>query len=207
MVKLAAKKNTNQVFQVKRYCYSRKISSTALIIFLASLIYWLFTVGKQVNLPQKPITYNNLNSKIISGIAFVIDGDTIKINQERIRLIGIDAPETKQKCLDKNYFEYPCGEVSSQFLKKLVNNKNVSCSYLEKDIYNRFLGSCNLGNLDINKEMIKNGMAVIYNLKDTDAESINLESRAKNKKIGIWQGAFLEPKQYRKQNRNKHLRN
>ena len=78
---------------------------------------------------------------------------------------------------------------------------------MEKDIYNRFLGSCNLGNLDINKEMIKNGMAVIYNLKDTDAESINLESRAKNKKIGIWQGAFLEPKQYRKQNRNKHLRN
>ena len=47
------------------------------------------------------LTYNDVKSeeiKEITGYAKIIDGDTIKINSNKIRLHGIDAPETKQKC-------------------------------------------------------------------------------------------------------------
>ena len=75
------------------------------------------------------LTYNVVKSeeiKVISGIAKVTDGDTIKIDNKKIRLMGIDAPEKKQKCrkvwLSISFLsfnkEYLCGEVSSKKLKK-----------------------------------------------------------------------------------------
>ena len=75
------------------------------------------------------LTYNDVKSdevKIISGIAKVTDGDTIQINEKKIRFFGIDAPEKKQKCskpwLTISFFtfnkDYPCGEISTKKLKK-----------------------------------------------------------------------------------------
>jgi len=75
------------------------------------------------------LTYNDVKSdevKIISGIAKVTDGDTIKINEKKIRFFGIDAPEKKQKCskpwLTISFLtfnkDYPCGEISTKKLKK-----------------------------------------------------------------------------------------
>ena len=80
------------------------------------------------------LTYNDVKShepKIISGIAKVIDGDTIKIGKNKIRLLGIDAPEKKQQCqktwLSVSFFifnkDYQCGELSSDKLKVKINNK------------------------------------------------------------------------------------
>ena len=53
--------------------------------------------------------------KVISGQARVIDGDSIEINNKKIRFLGIDAPELKQECL-KDSISYFCGEVSKQNL-------------------------------------------------------------------------------------------
>ena len=189
---------------MKQLFYHKNISYLLLIIFFCSFCYWIFVATKNKNQPTKAIIINQEKpTKIIFGIATVVDGDTIIINKNRIRLVGIDAPETKQKCLDKNYYEYLCGELSTNFLTQLINNKEVQCQYSQKDIYQRYLGICTFQNININHEMIKNGMAVIYNLKDTSDELKNLESEAQNKKIGIWQGAFQEPKQYRKTHRRK----
>ena len=77
------------------------------------------------------LTYNDVRSNqltIISGIAEVVDGDTIKINSNKIRLFGIDAPEKKQKCrkpwLTISFLtfnkDYPCGEISTLKLKKKI---------------------------------------------------------------------------------------
>ncbi len=187
-----------------KFNHKKNSSLLVLITFLSSFFYWVFIATKNPNSTPTPQSFsNNSLSQIISGVPRIIDGDTIDINQNRIRLIGIDAPETKQKCLDANYFEYLCGEVSTAFLKKLIGDKNVECAYEEKDIYHRYLGNCKLGKMNINYEMVKNGMAIIYNLKDADEELKNLEAQAQNKKLGVWQGAFEEPKQYRKKNRHK----
>ena len=70
------------------------------------------------------LTYKDVKSeeiKEISGNAQIIDGDTIKINSKKIRLHGIDAPETKQKCT-KDSKKWNCGLESTRFLKNLVRN-------------------------------------------------------------------------------------
>jgi endonuclease YncB( thermonuclease family) len=176
----------------------KQISKFLLTTFLLVLFYWLST---EFELDQKPITTDNLQVSTISGVARVTDGDSIIINKNRIRLNYIDAPEVKQKCLDKNYFEYKCGEVSTTFLKKLVEGKNLVCNFGKKDIYNRYLAICKLDQININYEMVKNGMAVSYNLKEADEELKELERKAQKQKMGMWQGAFEEPKEFRKKQR------
>ena len=74
------------------------------------------------------LTYNDVKSQevnIISGIARVIDGDTLRIGNKKIRLYGIDAPEKKQLC-KKTYLSivffsfknnYRCGDISTNAVK------------------------------------------------------------------------------------------
>lgn len=139
-------------------------------------------------------------SKKINGKARVIDGDSIKVGGKEIRLYGIDAPEYKQKCLDKNNQEYDCGIISRDFLVNLIHQKQVECLYAQKDKYDRFLSKCFINQKSVNEEMISNGMAVIYNFNESSPKMDKLEATAKNNQIGIWQGSFELPKDYRKKN-------
>ena len=66
------------------------------------------------------------NSKTILGKAKIIDGDTIHIKSNKIRLHGIDAPETKQTCKIDNQDWY-CGKRSTKELINLINNQKVEC--------------------------------------------------------------------------------
>ena len=144
------------------------------------------------------------NEGKIIGIAKVIDGDTLKIGSKKIRLYGIDAPEKKQKCKKKYlninflYFqkEYNCGIVSKNNLKKKIENKVIKCMYKSKDRYARYLGICYLENLDLNKWMVKNGDALAYKKYSRKYEL--QEQYAKENKIGIWQGTFLKPEEWRR---------
>lgn len=172
----------------------------ALIFLLAFLIEGLSSINSFNNAVEnfsKEKSNKNYPYKI-SGIAKVGDGDSIKINNQKIRLLGIDAPEYAQKCFDENEEPYDCGIVSQKFLIDLVDGKNVDCNYQEKDIYGRYLAYCFLEKTSISNEILANGMAVIYNFKYAKSEEIKLEKQAQNKKIGIWRGAFELPKDYRK---------
>ena len=78
---------------------------------------------------------NYSKAKTIIGKAKIIDGDTIHININKIRLHGIDAPETKQTCKIESQ-DWFCGKQSTKELKKLINNQNVECRANDIDIYN-----------------------------------------------------------------------
>ena len=153
------------------------------------------------------LTYNDLKSeeiKIISGIAKVTDGDTIKINKKKIRLMGIDAPEKKQKCkqiwLSISFIsfekEYLCGEISTDKLKNLIDGKDIICKYTNKDIYKRFIAECFKDKKSINSWMVRNGYAVAY--KKYSKKFVAIENIARKEKLGLWSGNFEMPWDWRK---------
>lgn len=153
------------------------------------------------------LTYKDVRSeefKEISGNAQIIDGDTIKINLKKIRLYGIDAPEYNQKC-KKTYLtiiffsftkDYLCGKISSEKLKKKINNKSIRCKILDIDRYKRFIGECYKGNLNLNAWLVSNGYAVAY--RKYSKKYVSNEIKAKNEKLGIWKGKFEMPWDYRR---------
>ena len=155
------------------------------------------------------LTYNDVKSENInkiSGFAKVVDGDTIKINSKKIRLYGIDAPEKKQKC-KKTYLtisfmsftkDYMCGEVSTQKLIKKINKQKLNCNILDVDKYKRLIGECFKRNINLNSWMVSNGYAVAY--RKYSKKYVSDEINAKNNKLGIWQGKFEMPWDYRRKN-------
>ena len=138
------------------------------------------------------------SGKTIFGKAKVIDGDTIHINKNKIRLHAIDAPETNQTC-KKNSKNWNCGEESTNFLKELIGNNKIKCITQCKDRYNRFIGICYKDNLDLNSEMVLNGWAIAYRYYSKDY--VEEEEEAKQEKKGIWIGDFEEPYLFRKKNK------
>ena len=145
------------------------------------------------------LTSTNSFSKTIIGHARVIDGDTIHIKNNKIRLHGIDSPEAKQTCKidSQNWF---CGKQSTEELKKIINNQSVECTVNDIDIYNRYVAICLVNDINLNQWMVKNGWAIAYRYYSTDY--IIEEKYARDNKLGIWKSEFLKPYQYRKKNKN-----
>ena len=143
-------------------------------------------------------------SEIISGKAVSIDGDTIKINEKKIRLHGIDAPEMKQLCqrtfLSIFIFSfqenYKCGEISKKKLDSYIKNNIIKCKVEGTDRYKRILGTCYKNTININSRMVRNGYAVAY--KKYSKKYIGLEREAKKEEIGMWKGNFEMPWDWRK---------
>ena len=161
----------------------------------------LFNLLIFITLPTLSIS----SDKIILGKAKVIDGDTIKINKKKIRLFGIDAPEKEQICTKAyiNFFifnfqkNYKCGKESTLALLKKLKNKKVKCIIdKKKDRYKRNIGICYVKNEDINKWLVKNGHAIAY--KKYSKKYVLDEQHAKENKLGIWRGTFVEPEKWRR---------
>ena len=147
--------------------------------------------------------------KNIYGKPKIIDGDTLHINNNKIRLHAIDAPEINQTCT-KNKIIWNCGIESTKFLKEIIDGKKIKCKKKEKDKYKRDIGVCykwqksflwrkSTDKIDLNREMVLNGWAIAYRFYSLDY--VNEEKIAKNNKIGIWGGEFEEPYLFRKKNK------
>ena len=143
--------------------------------------------------------------KFISGGATVIDGDTIKINEEKIRFAGIDAPESyffgkKQFCyLDD--IEVLCGTLSKEKLKKKIGKNFVTC-LLEKnkDRNKRHVGECYINNESLSVYMVRNGYAFDYP-KYSNGKFKEDQEFAEYYSLGLWNMKFEYPWIWRKKNR------
>lgn len=140
----------------------------------------------------------------------VVDGDSLKVQRwtgtvERIRLFGIDAPERGRACareFDKGattyWSAYNCGTDATNYLKHLIErNGAVRCQALKQDVYGRTIATCWAGQVELGAAMVKAGWAVAEQTGVYDFE----ETIAKQSKLGIWQGTFQRPSQYRKAQR------
>ncbi|MHB8149958.1 MAG: thermonuclease family protein [Desulfobulbia bacterium] len=133
--------------------------------------------------------------KQLVGVASVIDGDTIEIHGQRIRLHGIDAPESSQVCMVENK-PWRCGAEAANKLAEKIGKNQVSCEGRDKDRHGRVVAVCTVGEQNINSWMAQEGQAVAY--RKYSADYVGQEEEAKAGKRGIWASKFDMPWDWRK---------
>ena len=136
----------------------------------------------------------------IIGQARVIDGDTLEVAGQRIRLHGIDAPESKQLCR-KDGERWRCGKDATSALKAFLGGRPVNCEELDRDRYSRIIAKCAVDGADIGEWMVSQGWAVAYYLYSYEYSRV--EQSAKSARRGIWAGEFEKPWEWRKQQRKR----
>ena len=131
----------------------------------------------------------------ITGKARVIDGDTLEIDGQRIRLHGIDAPETRQLCyLDGKRWQ--CGKDAANILSDWINHRTVTCQERDRDRYGRIVAVCYVGDEDLNAWMVLQGLAVAYRRYSLDY--VDQETDAQLARRGIWTSRFVLPWEWRR---------
>src|SRR5438067_765493 len=134
----------------------------------------------------------------ISGIPRVVDGDTLVVGATKIRLEGIDAPETDQICLNAKGDHWTCGIEARDRLEAHIAARVIGCSSNSTDVYRRSLAACSLAGESLNAWMVQEGWALAY-LKYSSAYQ-KAEEDARINQRGLWQGAFIAPWDWRHKN-------
>ena len=147
-----------------------------------------------------PSAAKDANVGEISGRARIVDGDTLEIASQKIRLAGMDAPESDQVCRDETEKAYRCGRAASEALGRIVAGQNLICRVTGTDRYRRLLAQCAItGTADVGLEMVRMGWATIYDGGPALPGYSAAEATARRQKIGIWRGRFERPSVWRRQ--------
>lgn len=135
------------------------------------------------------------SARSVSGVAKVVDGDSLEIGGHRIRLWGIDAPEFKQKCT-RGKERWACGHAATDALRRHLDGATVQCVTVDEDDYGRLVAKCSSGQRSVNEWMVREGWATDYARYSKGAYA-GAQARAKSARRGIWSGTFEPPEQYR----------
>ena len=139
------------------------------------------------------LTYNDVKSYEIK----IIDGDTIHLNNEKIRFTGIDTPELKQTCKKNSEIIY-CGIKARQLLIDKIGKDKVICVREGKDQYKRTLAECFVNDLSLSRFLVREGYAFAY--RKYYKKFIDEEDFEKKNNLGIWSMNFEYPWDWRKKN-------
>lgn len=132
----------------------------------------------------------------IEGRASVTDGDTLVIRDVKIRLHGIDAPESAQTCERADGEAYRCGQAAALALADRIGARTVTCEPRDTDRYGRTVAVCRAGGEDLNGWLVGEGHAIAYRRYSRDY--VAAEEAARAAKRGIWAGTFEEPSAWRR---------
>jgi endonuclease YncB( thermonuclease family) len=135
----------------------------------------------------------------ISGVPKIREGDQVTIGNSRIRLGGIDAPSVDQLCLDTQGERWTCGVAARDELIHHAADKTWTCHVSQVDRRGRSVARCEVDGEDIQQWLVKSGWALSYTRfsHDYDAD----EKAAREAKVGMWQGAFIAPWDWRIRNK------
>ena len=125
----------------------------------------------------------------------VVDGDTIHLNNEKIRFTGIDTPELKQTCVKEGIID-PCGITAKEILIQKIGDYKVNCISEGKDRYKRTLAECFVNNESLSSYLVRSGYAFAY--RKYSKKFVIDEDFAKKKQVGMWSMNFDYPWDYRK---------
>lgn len=138
------------------------------------------------------------HAETIAGRASVIDGDTLEIHGERIRILDIDAPESRQTCEDEDGAPWRCGQQAALALADWIGTGSVTCQTNRRDRYKRWLAKCSVGGVDLAAWLAGHGWAVPY--RDCTCEVVrDAADLARLEHVGIWAGTFMMPWTWRRE--------
>lgn len=127
----------------------------------------------------------------------VYDGDTVLLTTReesrlKVRLYGIDAPETKKP----DRAGQPFGAISKRTLMYKIMGRQVTAEIVDIDQYKRAVAVIRYAGRDINREMVAEGMAWAYRqyLQGAYAsEYIGAENMARSRRAGLWRESNPQP--------------
>ena len=137
------------------------------------------------------------SNNLFASHVTVIDGDTIRLGDVKIRFSGIDAPEINQTCVASEG-KVACGKISKDILIAKVTNNKISCTDEGKDFYGRVLGECFVNGESLSAYLVREGFAFAY--RKYSNKYIEDEEYAKFNKLGMWSMEFQYPWDYRRNN-------
>lgn len=155
----------------------------------------VFTVALML-VTHMPTAAVEHDGNITQGVATVIDGDTLEIHGSRIRLHGIDAPESRQTCIETDGSAWRCGQAAALALADRVDRTPILCEHLDMDRYGRAIARCFSNREDLNSWMVGEGLAVAY--RQYSSDYIADEARARETQKGMWRTKFDMPWDWRK---------
>lgn len=158
---------------------------------LRRFLDWLLTITLFALMVLVIVRLEQFSTRKEVGTPSVADGDTLVFDGSKVRLEGIDAPEFTQSC-QRVGIPYACGREARSHLVKLISGRAVDCQGWQPDKYGRLLVRCKAGQVDLNREMVRQGWALAYG--DYEHE----ETEARTAKRGLWQGEFERPSTFRK---------
>lgn len=135
--------------------------------------------------------------QMLSGPATAVDGDTLVMANERIRLFGIDAPEGAQTCQRGNA-PWACGREAAALLSGLVQGRSIDCEPQGRDDYGRIVARCSKGGTDLAATMVREGLAIA--LPRFTSDYVGLEAKAKALGMALWGSSFEPPAAFRAAN-------
>ena len=144
-----------------------------------------------------PFFLTVFNQIIFASHVTVVDGDTIKLGDVKIRFSGIDAPEINQTCIASEG-KVACGKISKDTLIAKVTNNKISCTDEGKDVYGRVLGECFVNGQSLSSYLVREGFAFAY--RKYSNKYIQDEEYAKSNKLGMWSMEFEYPWDFRSNN-------
>lgn len=166
-------------------------SAGSLVLFVLLIAAWLLVERSE---SPRPI-------RAAQGEAVhVIDGDSLRIGAEEIRIAGIDAPEYRQTCGDGAGGQWPCGKAAREELARIAGAGGLSCTARARDRHGRTLADCRTGAGDVADAMARAGLALGAGDERFDGREAEIaEARAARR--GIWRGPHLHPAEWRKMQR------
>lgn len=131
----------------------------------------------------------------IRGDVRVFDGDTLEIGPMLIRLHGVDAPERGQRCELASTGKWNCGRSASGRLESLIEGQKLDCEALDRDPYGRIISCCYAGGVDIDRQLVIEGLAWAFTKFSKDY--VAQEVTAREAFRGVWQADTQTPWDYR----------
>ena len=130
----------------------------------------------------------------LTGQARVVDGDTLVIGDEKLRLHGIDAPELDQPCAREGA-AWRCGDWARAELAARIEGRAIRCEGRGRDRYDRLLATCRIDGADLGQSLVRDGVAFAY--RRYSSAYVADEVAAMREGRGLWAGEVALPETFR----------